>query len=164
MESEGGHSLGMFNFDFFFLVGVSFFTGNSLRRTPTYRSQWRRRAQRRSVWVETMRSCFGVSRPAPWCLLRPPRCTAPSLPPPSPPLHSCPPLLWQVVSPPLTATATSPPLTELPPIRTCPLDQPHPLTGQRLIIITHLVRPHPHIGQRLIRITHLVRPHPRTGL
>lgn len=71
------------------LSSSSSFSGNSLKRTPTCRCTWRRRATRRSVWVALMRNCCGVFRRANWA----PGC--PPAPPPSidPPLDHVPPLV-----------------------------------------------------------------------
>ncbi len=53
------------------------FSGNSLRKMPTCKCTWRRRATRRSGWVALMRNCCGVFRQASWAL------TCPPPPPPS---------------------------------------------------------------------------------
>lgn len=50
----------------------SFFSGNFLKRMPTCKWMWRRRATRRSGWVALMRNYCGVFRQASWALACPP--------------------------------------------------------------------------------------------
>lgn len=139
-----------------FLCDV-FPAGNCQRRTLTSTIRWRRRALRKRGSVATTTSFCGVCRPAPSFPLPPPLCTAPSPPPRSPHPLSFPPHRSQGVTLPPTATAVSSRLNTAPhptePIKISPLDQGHPLTGQRPIRITPLARPRPHTECHPIAVT-----------